>query len=402
MSSLFGRKTLCGIGALVLMLACGSAPAEPVIGRISATFGDVQIKSTDGTRKAKVADVVHNGDTIITGATDAASVVLDSKVVAKLDANTEMRIVEDRAAAGVAPAKSQDTHLELRKGTTEVFLGKRGLNDGAVALSDTIATIDATGTVFTASFTPDTRNGTYICEESKITVHPAAGGVATVVAANQLARVRDGKLLGIEKLNRQELRSLTGTVQRLGTQTQQHNAKLTQRRSDVKVVRSALATQVKAQTNSTKSAAELEDLLSARCADLDQLAELKLEGKPLPAHSVDGSIRATDGNVLIFFLDRDRADGDKININVRSCTDANLKTVSDLTLKQDPQKISVHVDVPNILEIKLSDLSDGRFGNNTLAAGVASTSTNEVFTQPKATLNLKTNPERTIHILVTK
>src|SRR4051794_6832779 len=168
------------------------ALAQQMIGRVSATLGDVRVKGRSGERKATIAEPVYNGETVTTGDSTAASLLLDSQVVVKIDSNTQVRVVEQRAKDKPVPGGALDlgdssgTHLELGKGTVQVYLAKRSPDQGTVNLSDTIATIDATGTVFTASFSPKTRDGAYSCQQSKITVHPAAGGPATIVAANQL------------------------------------------------------------------------------------------------------------------------------------------------------------------------------------------------------------------------
>src|SRR6185436_19328574 len=109
--------------------------------------------------------------------------------------NTELKIVETAGATQLVPGGAvmqQDaagTMLQLGQGTVVVYLAKRAANEGTVSLSDTIARIDTTGTVFAATYQPQTKDGIYSCQESQIKLRPVGGGAVTVVSANQLARV---------------------------------------------------------------------------------------------------------------------------------------------------------------------------------------------------------------------
>lgn len=414
------RKTF-RIGSKLIALALGliasiAAYADQPIGRVSAAIGDVQIKGTAGTRKAVIAAPVYEGETVVTGSGQAASVLLDSKVVVKLDADTEVRITQSGVAQQPAD-HLKDTHLQLGKGTTEVFLGKRGPLDGAVALTDTIATIDATGTVFAASYAPAQHEGTYFCEESKITVHPAAGGPATVVPANQMALVRDGKLVAVQNLDRQELRSRTSGLRALRAQSVQNSTRISQQHSQAAVIRNSLTASSAGTAKSNQKVSQLSGLLIARCSDLDNLAEKALNGtlttKALMNDGIDGKTVASTGQVKFFVQDAGSVeDGDTVNVSARSCTDSSVLTLTDTVLQHKPMFFNLNVDVPNIIEIQVTDVSDGtdngRKGNvgkvNTIGVGVGTAASGQVlkFT-PLSLISSKIGPKQeTIRVLVTK
>src|SRR5437879_5385748 len=122
MSKIVKQANALMIVVLVLMFSGPLALAEPLIGRVSATLGDVRINGKNGARKAAVAEALYNGESVTTGAADAASLLLASNVVIKLDGNTELRVVESHGGEKLVPGgavagnDAPITHLELGKG----------------------------------------------------------------------------------------------------------------------------------------------------------------------------------------------------------------------------------------------------------------------------------------------
>ncbi len=141
--------------AAFVVVASSAGPAFAAARPIGIASGSLGSATVNG-RPIAVGTPVFEGSEIKTGPTDSASLLLSSKVVVKIDADTDCVIRE-----------AKGTHIELLHGNVEVFLSKRGPVQGAVALSDPEANIEALGTVFIASYQPATRDGYYATLESK-------------------------------------------------------------------------------------------------------------------------------------------------------------------------------------------------------------------------------------------
>jgi hypothetical protein len=161
-----------------------AAAARPVIGQASGSLGSATI---DGQRLL-IGAPVYEGSRLVTGATDSASVLLNSRVVIKFDANSAAVVTE---AGG--------THVKVEQGNVQVFIAKRAANAGAVALSDPDSTIEALGTVVVVSYAPGTRDGWYATVESTrargVSVKGNADPAATDLPAGQFVTLHAGKLV---------------------------------------------------------------------------------------------------------------------------------------------------------------------------------------------------------------
>src|SRR3954466_8827152 len=113
-------KPFIVFASLMLLLATPALAAKRQIGQASGSLGSTTI---DGQR-LNIGAPVFEGSRIVTGPTDSAAVLLDSKVVLKFDGNTAATVTE---AGG--------THIKLEQGNVEVFVAKRLPGAGAVALS---------------------------------------------------------------------------------------------------------------------------------------------------------------------------------------------------------------------------------------------------------------------------
>jgi hypothetical protein len=198
---------LAAMLAVMLSAAVGpsgvaAAAARPVIGQASGSLGSATI---DGQRLL-IGAPVHEGSRIVTGATDSASVLLNSRVVIKFDANSAAVVTE-----------ANGTHVKIEQGNVEVFIAKRAPNAGAVALSDPDSTIEALGTVVVLSYSPGTRDGWYATEESTrargVSVKGSADAAATGLPAGQFVALHAGKLVNPPAaIDPAELKRHLGTI----------------------------------------------------------------------------------------------------------------------------------------------------------------------------------------------
>jgi hypothetical protein len=195
------RKFLAVIAIFALLLSTSLASAAERVGRVSASFG----KPTINGKPITLATPVENGDQIATGPTDAAALLLDSKVVVKIEGDTVLRVVEEQGK----------TDIKIDRGTVQVFVAKRAANQGPVALTDPDATMEAIGTIFAASYAPATREGRYAALESFIDVKGNADPNATHVNVNNEAVLRNGKLVGVGPIDREALRRRTGNINQM-------------------------------------------------------------------------------------------------------------------------------------------------------------------------------------------
>src|SRR5687767_11328116 len=193
-----------GIWCLALMAAaaCGSAaiaaPKETPkpVARVTIAQGNVTADGAQGQRKLSLLSPVHNGDRVVVGNQGAAAtLLLDSRVVLTLNAGTALRVIEQRGK----------TELRLERGQADVFVGQRPPDHGPVALVDPESVIETTGTIFLASYSPQTRTGVYACEEKAIKLS-TRGGQSVSVPAGRQARVRGGAFAGLENFDRDMVR----------------------------------------------------------------------------------------------------------------------------------------------------------------------------------------------------
>jgi hypothetical protein len=347
MSLALSRRGAIGlIAGLVTLAAAARVDAEPV-GRVTSAFGLVTIQGDRGPgRVVGGLAAIDNQERIITAPTSAATVLLNSKVVLKLDGATTVRLVE----------KKGRTEFVLERGKVQVFVGDRGPNLGPVAMVEPESEIITTGTVFFASYAPDTRTGSYSCIEHAMKLSTQGGDSATV-QAGQTARVERGRLRPIENLDRNLLRQQVKNIGQLQGRTARRGAAVSRERVAAAAIRSALLAEYAAQGFSLQNALALSDLLQARCADIDHAADLAFDNaSQVPL----ADAKAVNNTVILRVLDLTQLDGDIIQFSARSCTQSNLVTLPDVQLKGDGFVLPVMVDkLPNIVRISVTGISEG-------------------------------------------
>src|SRR5438874_504793 len=113
---------------IVLLTVAAANAGEKSIGHITASFGEASVQHYGRSHAADLYTAIANDDCLKTN--DAGvSVLLQSRIVVKLDAATCLRLSE-----GVG-----QTNVVLEMGTVQVFAGKRPADMGAVAVADDLA-----------------------------------------------------------------------------------------------------------------------------------------------------------------------------------------------------------------------------------------------------------------------
>lgn len=116
------------MGALLLALACGGAYASVDAGRVQFVFGDSKALAANGVERAlKKGDVVHEGDTVITGPSASLQLLMVDDAMVAVRPNSRLRIdiyrfqgKEDGSERGV---------LHLIKGAFRSITGAIGHTD---------------------------------------------------------------------------------------------------------------------------------------------------------------------------------------------------------------------------------------------------------------------------------
>src|SRR4051812_37624896 len=145
-SLLLQKPSLAGTPANKTQKTQPVAKAPEPIGRITASFGDTVIDNPhDGKRGGDLHSLVYNDERIVTDG-GGMTLLLASRVVLKVDANTALSVSESTA----------QTSITLEHGTAHVFVGKRPAASGVVVLQDAQVRAETEQGVFLASFDPAT------------------------------------------------------------------------------------------------------------------------------------------------------------------------------------------------------------------------------------------------------
>jgi hypothetical protein len=123
----------------------------------------------------------------------------------------------------------------------------------------------------------------------------------------------------------------------------------------------------------------LNDVLAARCADLDRFADPFIA--PDQQLKFPGPVVQLSGNTMIALLQDPAPDNDRISLRIRSCTFSSLEVVRDEELVDNPKRVDVNVEVPNIVEFEVTALNGG---TGAVAPGKSPTATGRVFFGPGA------------------
>ncbi|HSV15020.1 MAG TPA: FecR domain-containing protein [Tepidisphaeraceae bacterium] len=406
------RTHFAAIIALMLASLLTTAPTvhaaakRQQIGQASGSLGSATI---DGQRLG-IGAPVFEGSRIVTGDNDSASVLLNSKVVLKFDANT---------AAVVSEAKG--THVQLEQGNVEVFVARRLPGAGAVALSDPDATIEALGTVFIAGYSPADRGGWYATVESTrprgVSVRGNADPGATDLPPGQFVRLQAGKLMNPPAgTDPGELKQHLGTIGNLDKALGKHAGAVSRQKAAVtEFVR------VQRSINGTAFNQTLQNALASHTGNDARTDAIQYQSvTTLVSHGVitssggstsgggggaggvssggfsDISVTLGSGGVLTFRLfDAGTPDGDQVALRVIS-NGSTVLNVPSITLTNTGTQFSPKVSAGNVA-ISLTALNDGSIPPNTggvtlqnVTAGHAQ-QTYSVNTGQVATLQVKTH-----------
>lgn len=395
-------KLLMVLASLLMGAAAQAAPARQAIGRASGSLGGATI---DG-RPIGIGTPVFEGSRVTTGATDAASVLLNSQVVLKFAANTSAVVTE-----------AKGTHVQLEQGLVEVFVAKRLPGQGAVALSDPDATIEALGTVFAASYSPPDRRGWYCALESTrpqgVSVKGNADAAASALPAGQHVAIQAGRLIGPPAdTNPDELKRRLDRIleldaalnRRAGTTSRQQTALGEFRR---------VGRQVNGLRLNTAAGAALADASQSRnINDAVQFGAVNglVAGGAFGGGSGSGggggstagfsNITAVLGsdNILSFNLfDNAAQDGDRVALSVTSPGRTFLSR-ANVTLTNAGEVFSPVV-VPGVVTVVVTALNQGTSGANTGGLNVLNQVTVGTASQ---TYNLSTGQKGVLRIRVAR
>lgn len=394
-----GAKLLIVLALLLSASMAQAAPRQP-IGRASGSLGNATV---DG-QPLTIGTPVFEGSRIVTGATDAASVLLNSKVVLKFDSNTNAVLSE-----------AKGTHVKLEQGNVEVFVAKRLPGQGAVALSDPDATIEALGTVFAASYTPADRKGWYCALESTrpqgVTVRGSGDDTATGLPAGQHVATLAGKVTAPPRVTDPgELKRRLGRIldldaamnKRAGTRSRQQTALVEFR----KVGRQVTGLQF----NAAAGMALADASQSRSVNDAVQFGAVNglVAGGGFSGGSSGGggstagfsnvALTLGSGNVLRFNLfDNGTEDGDNVSLRVTGSGKTFLAR-STVTLA-NAGEVFAPVVTPGIVVISFTALNEGTLSPNTGGLTLLDTVTKGSASQA---YNLTTGKSAVLRILARK
>lgn len=204
--------------------------AQP-IGRITAAFGSGTIVSNEQTRSADLHALINNDELITTGA-GGVSVLLTSRVVLKIDAHSSVRVWESTG----------QTNILVEYGTVHVFVGRRAVENGFVAVHDGNGRIETTTAVFLASYDPTTRKSYYACEENVIRVEPRQQGAEPItLAVEQQVTLVDGAVATpVAAIDRAQFFEHKQALERLGQVATQQGAEVFRLRSRTQDLKGAI------------------------------------------------------------------------------------------------------------------------------------------------------------------
>jgi hypothetical protein len=372
-------KFLSAIGLLLvlsLMTSVSQAAEKQRIGRASGSLGNATI---DG-QKMGIGAPVFNGSRIVTGPTDAASVLLNSNVVIKFDSNSSAIVSEING-----------THIQLINGNVEVFMAKRAPGQGAVALSDPDANIEALGTVFIASYTPATRDGWYGTLESTnpqgISVKGTQDPAAASVVAGKHATLHAGKLTGIANNDPVSLKNHTGKIADLDHVLDHQAGTFLRQQTAMAAAGKLVATNGLRISNNvaTALAAQGQTLATSDSINNSTINGLVTSGAitttggssgggggPSSGGFSDVSVTLDTGDILRFRLaDTGIQDGDQVSVKV-SDNGSTVASIPLVTLTNSGQVFTEKVS-PGTVNVSFTALNEGAIPPNTGGVTILST-----------------------------
>jgi hypothetical protein len=169
-----------------------AAEAQKPIGRITASFGKTALEAA-GT-KARPGDLysaVNNEDRVVTDG-GGVSILLASRVVLKMDAESAIRISEQPG----------QTMIVLEHGTVHVYVGQRPAQDAIVTLADANSRIECKLGVFLASYSDKAKEGYYACEHGNIALTALNDNKHVSLAADKQIVVKNHQSSDVVELDR--------------------------------------------------------------------------------------------------------------------------------------------------------------------------------------------------------
>jgi hypothetical protein len=212
--SLVASLAAAVVGAcpLVCLAAEPAGKSEP-IGRVTAAFGTGTADTAAGSRKIDLQSLINNDERITTGG-GGMTVLLASRVVLKIDAQTAVSIFE-------GPSQ---TNIRVEHGTVHIFVGKRPGATGPVCAGDANGCVETGEGVFLISSNPDTKESYFASEHGSISLQPMAMTSAgkmdhskhvVLLSADQQAIMKDGEIVSNGSLDRVAFNQNTKSLGRL-------------------------------------------------------------------------------------------------------------------------------------------------------------------------------------------
>jgi hypothetical protein len=189
-----GRAVAVVLSLLVLLAAPMrgfAAEAKKPIGRITASFGQTQLQADDKSRPGDLYSAVNNEDRVQTDG-GGVSILLASRVVLKMDAESAIRISE---TAG-------QTMIVLEHGTVHVYVGQRPTPDSIVTLADANTRIECKQGVYLASYSDKAQEGYYACEHGSVSLTATNEKKTVTLAADKQMVVKHHQSSDVVDLDR--------------------------------------------------------------------------------------------------------------------------------------------------------------------------------------------------------
>lgn len=199
------------IAVTAIGMSCKKENAEKSMSLYSM-IGTVSIVSDGGKRRAAVNDLIKKGDTIVTGATSQADIVMGGKGLLRISENSTVLM------ASVIDAASNDVQMELDNGKVFVTLSK--LSKGSFKVKTPTAVASVRGTSFRV--VADKKESRLDVLSGKVQLNPVSQNavvedVEAVVESNQSATldakttetlIKEKKQIAVRELKKEEVEEI--------------------------------------------------------------------------------------------------------------------------------------------------------------------------------------------------
>jgi hypothetical protein len=180
------------LGLIGVPVSTYAAEAQKPIGRITASFGKTALEAAGAkSRPGDLYSAVNNEDRVVTDG-GGVSILLASRVVLKMDAESAIRISE----------QPNQTMIVLEHGTVHVYVGQRPVRDAIVTLADANTRIECTQGVFLASYSDTAREGYYACEHGNVSLTATNEKKNVTLSADKQIVVKNHQSSDVVELDR--------------------------------------------------------------------------------------------------------------------------------------------------------------------------------------------------------